>query len=31
VLFTCKAFDETAALDSTREFFGASDVEHRSF
>jgi S-adenosylmethionine decarboxylase len=31
VLFTCKAFDQRAALDFTREFFGARDLEHREF
>lgn len=31
VLFTCKAFDERAALAFTREFFGAKDLEHRAF
>lgn len=31
VLFTCKAFDEQAALAFTREFFGAKDLEHRAF
>ncbi|HUQ12410.1 MAG TPA: S-adenosylmethionine decarboxylase [Steroidobacteraceae bacterium] len=31
VLFTCKAFDEKAALDFTRESFGAKELEHRSF
>ena len=31
VLFTCKKFDERAALDFTREFFAASEVEHRAF
>ena len=31
VLFTCKKFDERAALDFTREFFAASALEHRDF
>ena len=31
VLFTCKTFDEQAALDFTREFFAARDLEHRAF
>jgi hypothetical protein len=31
VLFTCKAFDEHAALDFTREYFGARELEHRAF
>jgi hypothetical protein len=31
VLFTCKAFDAGAALDFTREFFSARDLEHREF
>jgi hypothetical protein len=31
VLFTCKAFDEQAALDFTRVFFAARDLEHRAF
>jgi hypothetical protein len=31
VLFTCKAFDEAAALQFTREYFAASALEHRSF
>ena len=31
VLFTCKAFDEPTALAFTREFFGARDLEHRTF
>lgn len=31
VLFTCKKFDSTAALDFTREFFGATALEHREF
>jgi len=31
VLFTCKAFDERAALEFTREFFAASSLEHRAF
>ena len=31
VLFTCKKFDSGAALDYTREFFGATAVEHREF
>lgn len=31
VLFTCKEFDVAAALDYTREYFGAPELEHRSF
>lgn len=31
VLFTCKAFDERAAIDFTREFFRAGEIEHRAF
>ena len=31
VLFTCKAFDEKAALEFTRSFFGARELEHRGF
>jgi hypothetical protein len=31
VLFTCKAFDSQAALDFTRTFFAARDLEHRLF
>lgn len=31
VLFTCKTFDSAAALDFTREFFGATALEHREF
>ena len=31
VLFTCKAFDEQSAVDFTREFFAAREVEHRGF
>ncbi len=31
VLFTCKAFDANAALDFTRSFFSARDLEHRQF
>jgi S-adenosylmethionine decarboxylase len=31
VLFTCKKFDSAAALDFTREFFGATALEHREF
>jgi hypothetical protein len=31
VLFTCKVFDSDAALQFTREFFGANDIEHRAF
>ena len=31
VLFTCKRFDVARALDFTREYFGAADVEHREF
>jgi S-adenosylmethionine decarboxylase len=31
VLFTCKAFDTQAALDFTRRYFAASQLEHRVF
>ena len=31
VLFTCKAFDEEAAVKFTREYFGAKQIEHRGF
>jgi hypothetical protein len=31
VLFTCKNFDVSAALQFTRTYFDAADVEHRSF
>jgi S-adenosylmethionine decarboxylase len=31
VLFTCKNFDGTAALEFTREFFRARAIEHRGF
>ena len=31
VLFTCKKFDEKAALDFAREFFGVRALEHRAF
>jgi S-adenosylmethionine decarboxylase len=31
VLFTCKAFDEQAALEFTRGFFSARELEHRAF
>lgn len=31
VLYTCKGFDEAAALRFTREFFGAEEVESKSF
>ena len=31
VLFTCKRFDTNAALGFTRDFFGATDLEHRPF
>ncbi len=31
VLFTCKSFDVESALAFTRNFFGAQEVEHRSF
>jgi S-adenosylmethionine decarboxylase len=31
VLFTCKNFDSTAALDFTRGYFRASAIEHRGF
>ena len=31
VLYTCKGFDETAAVRYTREFFGTGEVESLSF
>lgn len=31
VLFTCKSFDVNSALQFTRNYFGAPDLEHRSF
>jgi S-adenosylmethionine decarboxylase len=31
VLFTCKSFEVESALQFTRNYFGASDLEHRSF
>jgi S-adenosylmethionine decarboxylase len=31
VLFTCKGFDVEAALEFTGDFFGAPEIEHRSF
>jgi S-adenosylmethionine decarboxylase len=31
VLFTCKRFDAAAAVEFTRRYFGASDVESMSF
>ena len=31
VLFTCKEFDSAAALEYTRQFFGATALEHREF
>jgi len=31
VLFTCKRFDASAALDFTRRYFAARDTEHREF
>jgi S-adenosylmethionine decarboxylase len=31
VLFTCKRFEVQAALDFTRGYFGAAEMEHRSF
>jgi S-adenosylmethionine decarboxylase len=31
VLFTCKRFDETAALEYTREFFAAQEIASRRF
>jgi len=31
VLFTCKSFDVDKALAFTREYFGAAEIEHRSF
>ena len=31
VLYTCKGFDEAAAVGYTREFFGAGEVESLSF
>jgi hypothetical protein len=31
VLFTCKRFDVNAALRFTRDYFAATDLEHRPF
>jgi S-adenosylmethionine decarboxylase len=31
VLYTCKGFDEAAAIRYTREFFGAAEVESLAF
>jgi S-adenosylmethionine decarboxylase len=31
VLFTCKSFDTELALSYTREYFGASEIEHQLF
>jgi S-adenosylmethionine decarboxylase len=31
VLFTCKRFDMNAALRFTRDYFGATELEHRPF
>jgi len=31
VLFTCKRFETSAALNFTKSFFGATDLEHRPF
>ena len=31
VLFTCKAFDTERALQFTRSYFGATELEHREF
>ena len=31
VLFTCKSFDVEAALQFTRRYFEAQDIEHRAF
>jgi hypothetical protein len=31
VLFTCKSFEVTRALDFTRHYFGARELEHREF
>ena len=31
VLFTCKAFDTEQALQFTRSYFGAAELEHREF
>jgi S-adenosylmethionine decarboxylase len=31
VLFTCKRFDVSGALQYTRDFFVATDLEHRPF
>jgi hypothetical protein len=31
VLFTCKAFDEKAAVDFTRDYFAAAETESRGF
>jgi S-adenosylmethionine decarboxylase len=31
VLFTCKTFDDNAALDFTQKFFESTELEHREF
>lgn len=31
VLFTCKSFDTARALHFTKDYFGATQLEHRSF
>ncbi len=31
LLYSCKRFDEAAAVSFTKEFFGASEVAHRAF
>jgi len=31
VLFTCKEFNENAAIEYTREFFGAAEIESKGF
>ena len=31
IVFTCKAFDEAAAVTFTREFFAMSDSDHQRF
>jgi hypothetical protein len=31
VLFTCKSFDVSRALEFTRHYFGAQELEHREF
>ncbi len=31
VLFTCKAFDEEAAIEYSRTFFAAPEMEHQAF